>query len=310
MPIFRRRRDKEPPPIPEWASFFDREEYRTFLGLVDIALERQGHEEREWGDGVVQVLLDGEPHTLGLANLAQMVRGEPREDWEAIVGEHFRRLGEVRRDSDDVPFEAAEPILKLRLWRREDLPEELDHVSRPFADDLVLMLSLDWPEAVTNVTSEQVAAWGRGEEKLFAIAERNTREEPDIEQDELVNGEGARAVVCFGDSFFASSQVLWPERYLGDLPPDGALVAVPHRHMAWMYALTDVRALRVINEAAGWVHQVHVEGPGSISSQLYWFRPGRDVVRLPVEVSDATIRFSPPEEFVETLNGLAEPPAR
>jgi hypothetical protein len=307
MPIFRRR-DKEPPPIPDWASFFDREEFRTFLGLVDMTLERHGYEDREWGDGVVQVLVDGEPTHLGLGNLAQSVRGEPREDWDEVVDAHFRKLAESQvRDGRDVSFEEAEPILKLRLWAREDLPPDLDHVSRPFADDLVVMLSLDWPESVTNVSSEQVTAWGRGEEKLFAIAERNTREEPGLEREELAYPDGAKAVVCFGDSFFASSQVLWPDAVLGELPPDGALVAAPHRHMAWMHAIADLRVIDVISAAAPWVHDVYTEGPGSVSSQLYWVRRGHDAVRLPIERTADGIQFFAPDEFTETLNRLAEP---
>ena len=51
------------------------------------------------------------------------------------------------------------------------------------------------------------------------------------------------------------------------------------------------------------------EGPGSISDQLYWWRGG-EFVHLPHTVSGKSINFVPPDEFVQALNGLAEPPAR
>jgi hypothetical protein len=46
------------------------------------------------------------------------------------------------------------------------------------------------------------------------------------------------------------------------------------------------------------------EGPGSISSRLYWYQAG-EYVDLPYRAEGDTLHFSPPESFVEMMNLLS-----
>lgn len=304
MPLFRRRRpEPDPSAVPEWASFFDREQFQVFLGIVDITLERLGYTHREWGDGMVSVGQGGEPLHLGLGNLSQLLRDEPEEAWEEIVHDHFSRVASAQ-DPDDVPWEEAEEMLKLRLWATEDLPPALELVSRPFAD-LTIVVSLDLPETVATVGRDHAAGWGRSDDELFAIAERNTRAEPDLETKRMELDEGAAAWLTIGDSFFTASQVLWPEQAAGEIPPEGALLAVPNRHAAWIHPIADMRVVGVITTAAQWAHHNYAEGPGAISPHLYWSRGG-EVHRIAVDVRDDAVSITPPDAFVEVLDGLAE----
>ncbi|CAA9531329.1 MAG: hypothetical protein AVDCRST_MAG85-3703 [uncultured Solirubrobacteraceae bacterium] len=303
MRLFRRRDQEPDPPIPEWASFFDREEYRAFLGVVDLTLEALGHE-RTWGDGVVEIEVDGEPVQLGLSNLAQTLRGAPHEEWNGLAAAHFGAVTN-QPDAGDMGVEEARAILKLRLWARDQLPENLELVAKPFADDLLVVLALDFPQSVTNAKPDHLAAWGLSEEQAFAIAERNTRAEPGLETEPAELGDGAVAWLTIGDSFFTASQVLWPEQTAGEIPPNGALVAVPNRHVAWIHPITDLRVVGVVTTSAQWAHGNFVDGPGSISPHLYWWRPG-EVRRIQTEVTDDAVQITPPDEFVELLNQLGE----
>jgi len=48
-----------------------------------------------------------------------------------------------------------------------------------------------------------------------------------------------------------------------------------------------------------------VEGPGSITDQLYWYNRG-EWTHIPSEVKDDSMSVSPPDNFVEMMNNLAE----
>jgi hypothetical protein len=47
------------------------------------------------------------------------------------------------------------------------------------------------------------------------------------------------------------------------------------------------------------------EGPGSISSKLYWY-DGEKLIDLPYELSEKKLKFTPPESFLNMLNTLKE----
>ena len=302
MPLFRRRRREAE--VPEWAAFFDRPAYATFVGLVDGHLERRGLP-REWGDGAIRTVVAGQELTLGLGNLAQLVHGEPQSEWAAIVADHLDRLVRLHEAGDAaLGFEDARTLLKLRLWARADLPEEASVVARPFADDLAILLSLDLPESVSTVTEEQAAAWARPVDELFAIAAEQTQAEPELHVERLQHAGGVEAFACVSDSFFAGTQALWPERIAGTLPPDGALVAAPNRHFAYVLPLRDAGVIGVMNEAIPWLHQRHLEGPGSISPHLYWVRDA-EVTRQPTTMRGDTAELWPTDDFVGVLNRLA-----
>ncbi len=48
------------------------------------------------------------------------------------------------------------------------------------------------------------------------------------------------------------------------------------------------------------------DGPGSISSELYWWRDGA-LVHLPIAPNRKGFDISPPDAFIALLNGLEEP---
>jgi hypothetical protein len=306
MRLFRRRGGEEPSPPPEWASFLTPEEWQAFVAEVRRALDGVGLPYRLDPDGFVQ--FEGSPGQAGLVNLAQMCHASDRADWPELVRTHFRQLlAAEARDTETLGADEALPLLRLRLWPREQVPEGLDLVARPFADDLLAALVLDLPETVASVKPEQAERWGPTEDELFERAAAQTRADPDLEVARFEDEPGAAVVWAESESFFAASRALWPEDLLGAPPGEhGALLAVPNRHLAGAHAIEDLRVVGVIQTMLGFAARRYQEGPGSISPHLYWWRAG-SVVRLPAEVTGGSIQFFPPDEFVELLNGLDDP---
>lgn len=306
MPLFRRRRE---PDVPEWASFMTPSEYGEFTATVSAEVSGLGLDWM-WSDGAVVVHFDDGPYTMGLANLAQMAHAAEPEDRAELIRGHFARLIALRGDeSRERPaFDDVAGLLKVRVWAEADLPEEFPLVAKPFVEGLLAVLCVDWPEEVSTVHAEDADGWGPGRDELWKLAERNTRADPDVEIEVMTtsDGEGLPVSMCAGDSFFSASRALWPDELIpGEPSTEDVLVAFPNRHLGIACPVADTRIIDVISWLAGFVHDRYVEGPGSISDDLYWWRGG-EWMRLPVEVQDGNVQFFPPDPFVEVLNRLAE----
>jgi hypothetical protein len=275
--VFRRK-----PKRPEWASFFTDDEYARFEALVRSALDARG---------VAYRLQDGRAVTpggaFGLVNLAQQCHGD--DDWEGLIGAHFDNA--LRNESQEPPEELDEAQLRVRLVHPELLEgAPLPIAGRPLAD-LVLALAYDFPETIAYVREEDVARWGRPFDSLLEIGLTNVRSE-----EEPPEAEEAGAIrALLGDSLYTSTHALWV---------DDGLVAIPHRHAVLTHPLEDASAIDAINQMIGLTRHMFEQGPGSVSDQLYWKR-GDEWTQLPVVETENAVVFSPPDDFVELLNGLA-----
>jgi hypothetical protein len=300
------------PPPPDWASFFSPAEYREFLSLVEADLRRRGLDV-EMGDGFVTVSSPApEGSQMGLTNLAQKCHGTVRGEWQVVIAGHFTSLLAMHgRDLDALAadFGQARRILRIRFYPDETMGGPVgDPAKGPFfravAPGIQLALVYDFPEATSSVDVAHVAAWPYSEDEILFIARENTLAEP-LPFRQSVPVDGANLEVLHGDSFYVASRLLG----LGDLLPadaaEGALVAVPNRHTLLWHPIRDVSAIRAVQGMIQPVGTLFNEGPGSISSHVYWWNDG-DLVPIPVARDGATIQITPPDAFVELLNRLPE----
>jgi hypothetical protein len=71
------------------------------------------------------------------------------------------------------------------------------------------------------------------------------------------------------------------------------------------HPIRDLGVIGAVNHLLILANRMYADGPGSVSDSLYWLRDGV-FERLAGEVQGEDVRFAPPDEFVEVLNGLAE----
>jgi hypothetical protein len=136
------------------------------------------------------------------------------------------------------------------------------------------------------------------------IAVDNVRREPQpIRQ--TMPAQGGTFELAMGDDFYVASRVL---RLADELPPGttDAVAATPNRHVLLWHAIRDVSVVGAMQGMAAVGARMFVDGPGSISDQLYWWRPD-GVVHLPVRAHAKGIQLFPPDAFVEFLNTLPAP---
>jgi hypothetical protein len=302
--------------VPDWARFFSPAEYREFLEELSLELGRRTLP-FVLGDGTVNVAPPGgEPADYGLLNLAQTCHATPRTDWPSTIREHFENAFRSSRDAEELDARAGaldnvRPWLKVRLYHTDYLSQmgSSGLVHRQPADGLIETLVYDLPGSVRTVPPDHVRAWGVPEEELFRLGLANVRAErpgPLLQTFDVGKGAVLRALV--GDSFFTASHVLFLEDHLGELPEYGALVAVPHRHAALFYPITNMGVMAAVNSMIPIAFGMYQEGPGSLSAGIYWWKAGR-LRLLPTKVTAQSITFSPPDDFVaEVLNRLPELP--
>jgi hypothetical protein len=305
---------------PAWASFFGVDGWARFLLIIDNDLTRRGVGHQIHGhEGFVR-LADGS--TLGLSNLAQMCFQAAPERWVGIVEHHFRVALSAGKDASAADamskdFALARTAIKLRLWSRESASQQQELVAWDIAEDLVAVLTFDLPDMLVSVKrSDAEKNWNVPRDDLWRIAVANMHAEGLLPAPALDVGDGAQVHVLEGDhTFFAASHVLFLEAYGAAHSPWGAIVAVPRRHVVVFHSIIDLRVIAAINSMLNVIPRMFHEGPGSITSSLYWWtRPSGGLMRLPWELDEhdgTTVSFLPPQPFVDgVLNRLSPPPTR
>jgi hypothetical protein len=301
--------------VPEWAKFFAPEGYCSFLVAVEGELRRRGLP-FEFGDGTVHVAPAGaETADYGLLNLAQTCHATAPAEWAATIREHFDNAFRSSRDSEELDARAGtldgvRPFLKVRLYHT-DYREQMGGtglVHRVPAEGLIETLVYDLPGSVRTVPPDHVRKWGVAEDELFRIGLANVKtEQPPPVAQKFEVGKGAQIRALVGDSFFTASHALFLEDHVGPPSDFGAVVAVPHRHAVLFHPIADMRVIGAVNSMIPIAFGMYQEGPGSLSSSLYWWKGG-SLTLLPTKVTAQSISFSPPPAFVEeVLNRVPEP---
>ena len=304
---FLRRKREEPADVPDWAAFFSPDEYKAFLDVVKAELGKGG-EQYTIGDGFVRVAgSDGE---LGLSNLAQVAHVTERKEWPQLVSSHFANLrASTGRDLDALggDFEAVKAMLRVRLLADESMGGvSLGDIggSRAFAPGILMALVYDFPDSTASVPPNHVEGWPLGADAVWEIAIDNVRLEPQPTRQDVPAQNGV-FTMTIDDSFYVATRAL---RLADEIPPGtvDAVFAVPNRHMLLWHAIHDLSVVGAMQGMMQVTSKAFLDGPGSISNQLYWWHEGQ-VVHLPVSPQGERTAFRPPEAFLALLNTLAAP---
>lgn len=299
-------------PVPDWCSFFGSAQYRRFMSLVRRTLEPRGTI-HTIEDGMVSMTPAERvrPIQLGLQNLSQICNVEAERNWPSVIEGFVTNMMttfdeqaalEVRAKD----FGAVRDSLRIRLYGHVD-PQFLERtVTRTLAGRLVATLVFDLPGSTMSVSSDYIERWGISPIDLFEIAKDNLAAcDEGLRPSRMQLDEGGHIDVL-GEDFFTASHLLSLEHLLDEPAPHGVLVIVPVRHAMAFHAIRDASVLPSINGLVGVAHNMFQDGPGSISPELYWWRDG-ELTLLPAELTETSMTFRPPADFVRVLNRVCDP---
>lgn len=239
--------------------------------------------------------------TVDLRNVRQLCRGADRRDWPQILVDHLAGLAQVRahpRGYDDL--HRVRPLLRSRLYpEAEFLLDDVE--ARPVAPGVVEALVVSEEGAIATLPRAQVAGWGAPVDELYLRARAAVHAEglPAVRE---VDVDGAVLLAAESPSFFTTTSVFWLPELTG-VPADGALVALPTRHLLFVHPIRDATVVPAVQAMIVNAYAFHEQGPGSLSPHLYWWRDGA-LSLLPATVDPDRVSFRPPLDFAAVLRRL------
>ncbi|MFJ9763026.1 immunity 49 family protein [Streptomyces erythrochromogenes] len=178
--------------------------------------------------------------------------------------------------------------------------------ARIVADELVFAYAYDGPTSVRSLSDRDVERVGI--EELGRAAYANLMRVPVSHEEISLEGHATLQSV-YGDSYFVASKAL----YLGELarqvtgeplPPAGALVVVPTRHLLAFHPIVDGSAVEALNDLAMYALGAYEDGPGPLSPRVYWWHQGGLTSLTVVDEDARTLSLAPPQELLALMKGL------
>ncbi len=290
---------------------FSESEYGNFIKLVKSDMTSRGFEVGDVKDGYLTAKLNGKETSFGLVNLAQNCKLVKQAEWPAVIKDHFDALEKSNADEADIQknitdFSKIKDLLAIQLYPDDylnaagDLKKEV--ITRSSIPTVNSTLVLDLPSSIRPLKNSEVKAWNKSEDEVFALALNNTfnKIKPEIIEQEMPGG---KMTFITSDNFLTAVLVLNLKKFNRCMGAHGSLVAIPTRGVIMCYPINDLNVVKAISSFAPFVTKLHSEGPGSLSSKLYWYQ-GDTFTDLPYKIEDGKLNFAPPQNFVDMLNTL------
>jgi len=303
------KKNKSAQAVPQWASFFNDEQYAAFIEAV---------EEYYYSKNVTYTLEDGlieaGPNDFGfgkqgLVNVAQVCNLDKIKNYKAIVTEHFEaqvRAHQFDKEFDDMveDYERIKDYLAVRLYPNDyaDSVGREVTIGRDFAESIYQMLVFDLPDTIKSIRPDQAEKWGKTIDELFEVGIENVKKKYPLQ---LSKQETGIFEVFFaqGDHFFVPN-IVFDKDTLEDISGSkGMLIGLPHRHVALMFAIENIHVVEVLTLFINTVNGMYKEGPGSVSGGVFWYHDGV-FTNLPYTIEDNTVQFNPPDEFIALLDSM------
>lgn len=214
-------------------------------------------------------------------------------------------------DDDTAPLptdiDELRALLRVRLIPESELAAApVPTVHRVVLPHVAALLVLDLPDRLVVVTPERATELADGEtrDELWELAEQQVRDHdhPDIDVEEPADG--VPIMVLSSPSYFGATHVLWADRFL-DAPPDGLLLAVPHRHLVLVHGVRDAGAQVALPNLALLARHHHDQGEGPVSPWLYWWHDETyHRIEVAMNADGTELSLGIPEALQEALNRL------
>lgn len=286
--------------FPYWSA----EEAQRFRAMVRTALAEAGVEATVYAD----YAQDAGGRQFGLGNIAARCSRDERGErgWPAAIGDHVRRMlaaTEGPHPFQTLPRSGILAATYLRLIGAGDVGDNKSY-ARPVAAGLAEVLNLDRPETVAYFTDDQVSQFGYPELRAAGLANLRTVR-PDERQ--TLRRDGGTIEVLAGDSLFTASLLLVLEDVLAGYglaadPAFGVFAAVPTRHLLALHVPAGAAAVPSLNMLAGFAAAEYRDAAGTVSPDVYWWRPGG--IRRISELTPDGVQIQADEELLPVLEAL------
>lgn len=263
-----------------------------------MACDRLGLSVVAYGGESVDVVGRRLTGKIGVDDLRARCALLDRSRWVAELTDALQALAVSREDAERLAdLEVAGPLLRVRVQAEGAVLTD-DVVRSPLCPGLVEVLVVERHGTLAPVPVPAARGWAVAEQELLARGRRQVlaAETPSVGRVDL----GGEPVVALETSSAFAAVHLHRLADLAEVPPAGALVALPTRHLTLVAPLVSrADTLHAAQALLVNAEQLWRQGPGGLSPDLFWWRAGR-LVHLP----GTPTSLSPPVEFVEVLDNL------
>lgn len=284
------------------------EEYGVFVSAVEVHFANENRKVKI-EDGLLTFPAEPDSPQYGLTNLAQACHQEKPSKWQDMIKEHFAIIERTPLSPTTPPFETVQDRILLRLVPPEYAESATDAIYREDIPETLTMVVVDSPESVRSVSQAEAKEWGLTREQLFAMGLKNLKNLSFGEPETIELGEGMNLLAVADDSFFTASLALDLKQHTKWLGQHGCLVGIPTRHMLLLYPIEDKDVLTAIQLLPGLLTNLEREGPGSVTSALYYF-DGQTFEPISYSTADGSFSISPSRKFTQVMMRVSKSPQK
>ena len=173
-------------------------------------------------------------------------------------------------------------------------------------EDLVEVVEVRSGEGLRLARDGELAAWGVTRAAAVHRGRENVRAEGPLDGRRFTS-EDAPLIALSGTGFYVPTHLHWLRQYLADEPgwseQNGALVALPHRHLMAAHVIESAAVEHAAGALARFAFRQFETCPGPVSDQLYWWC-GDQLTRLPSDSVGETLQIFPTNAFAVLLARL------
>jgi len=308
------------------------------LGLLEVSLRDLGLRWRVLGVEELEVLAGRRqasdagklpPIRVDCGGLCRGMRESNAGDWPGLVEEFVRELlatgtapglglGLGQAPGHDPgaavgSWSRVEGLLRSRIVPTAVLPGLLVPglgpeavLCQPVTEDLVEVVEVRSGDGLRLARTGELAQWSVTRPAAVHRARENVRAEGLLETRRFT-AEGASLISLSGTGFYVPTHLHWLDRYLADEPGwserNGALVALPHRHLMAAHVIESAEVEHAAGALARFAYRQFETCPGPVSDQLYWWC-GDELTRLPSDSVGETLQIFPTNAFAVLLARL------
>ncbi|PKL93046.1 MAG: hypothetical protein CVV21_01490 [Candidatus Goldiibacteriota bacterium HGW-Goldbacteria-1] len=283
-------------------------EYKKFSKQLMVYFEEKGDAYRvSFKEGCVYG-----PGSMvyGLENVAQIYHQADENEKDIIIAGHFDKIFTSEKEEKIIKknisdYEKIKSYLAVRIVPNDYL-ERIGKENAIFREDLTgtyTMLVFDLPSKSMSIKPESAKKWKKDTSELIKSGIENTIIKYPAEVSKRIILNDLVMWYLLGGEIFTTTNIFKLDRYKGCVGKHGALVIVPNRHAIITYPINNKGVLKAVNVLIPMAKKMYDEGPGSISSELYWYY-NKKFVSLPFDTEKSA--FYPPAEFTAMLNKITE----
>ncbi|WKZ30629.1 MAG: hypothetical protein QY314_02540 [Candidatus Dojkabacteria bacterium] len=255
--------------------------------------------------------IEGEPGVFSLENLWEQCLIAKESQWSQLVKLHFDQFLKAQQEIQELKTNIqtlgdAQDKLGIRLYPLKYFAdsESLDDVVywRHF-DGIISVLVLDLPTIIVTLSPKEIEQWNVSKEQIFEAALLNTfrKSRPAKVTVPLPNGETIISIE--DDTPFSPTNAYRIHQYKELVGDYGTLFSIPTSTGVLAYPVKDASILKMLNTFIPTTFNLFQQGPGAISSQIYW-QFNDQMITLPYAYEDGQFNFFPPDRFVAVLEEM------